>query len=207
MQELPRITGSNFALFQFETWAAVKEPFIVADSQQIAAEAEKMRMALRKARLAEAAHFEAVLDLRDAQTIRLQLLKDDLATISINLSPSVGLVDLALIPGDPPRLWIDPISYVVMEPNPQTYRFLQDTQAGREILYETSDRAEMADRVRTHVAHRVVARERLLATAKSPEISPAGYSTGAMILAWVSGFSIGVLALFLVGVLLAHFGA
>ena len=37
--------------------------------------------ALREARLREAAHFEAALDIRDAETLRLQVLKDELAPI------------------------------------------------------------------------------------------------------------------------------
>ena len=43
------------------------------------AEHDDLSGALRKARLAEAAHFEAVLGIRDSKSLRLQVLKDDLA--------------------------------------------------------------------------------------------------------------------------------
>ncbi len=77
-----------------------------------------LRSELRAARLAEAAHFEAALHLRDAKSIRLQLLKDDLMP-SVAASPLArDLFDLALIPGEPPRLWIDLITHVEMEPDP-----------------------------------------------------------------------------------------
>ena len=45
------------------------------------AEATAMKQALHRARLAEAAHFDAVIDIRDAQTLRLQVLKDELAPV------------------------------------------------------------------------------------------------------------------------------
>jgi hypothetical protein len=184
---------------------SLKELMVVADGKPEAAETGVLRDALRQARVAEAAHFEATLALRDAQTIRLQLLKDDLAPIVASLASPEGLVDLALVAGEPPRLWIDPISSVVMEPDPRTYRFVQDSQAGRELLLETADRAEMVERVKTHIAHRIVARERQLATAKPSEAGGRGYSASALLLAWVSGFSVGVLALFVAGVLLSDY--
>jgi hypothetical protein len=156
--------------------------------------------ALRKARVAEAAHFEAVLDIRDAQTLRLQVLKDDLAPAAQS-EEAKRYFDLALVPGDPPRLWIDLIGHVVMEPNPRTYRLVQDTEARREILYETVDRAAMAAKVREYMAHRLVARERQLVSSAPPRLEGEGYSTGALILAWLSGLAVGVLGLLILAVL------
>ena len=73
---------------------------------------------------------------------------------------AASFVDLALVPGDPPRLWIDLITSIVMAPDPRTYRLVQDGQSGRQTLLETADRQEMIDRVKQHIAHRLVARER-----------------------------------------------
>jgi hypothetical protein len=155
--------------------------------------------ALRKARVAEAAHFEAVLDIRDAETLRLQVLKDDLAQ-AVASGEARRYFDLVLSQGNPPRLWIDLIGYVVMEPNPRSYRLVQDTQTGREILYETTDRAAMAAKLREYMAHRLVARERQLAASAAPRVERGGYSTGAMILAWLSGLAVGILGLLILGV-------
>ena len=117
--------------------------------------------ALRQARLREAAHFEAALDIRDAETLRLQVLKDDLAPIVASRREAEDFFDLALVPGDPPRLWLDFITSVVMAPNPRTYRLVQDSQAGRKTLFETQDRGEMVACIRQHMAHRLINRKRL----------------------------------------------
>ena len=135
----------------------------MANSKPATADANFLRDALHKARLAEAAHREAMLYLTDAQALRLQLLKDDLVPAASSVPAVEGLVDLALISGLSPRLWIDPVSSVVMEPDPRTYRFIQDTADGREIMLETADRAAMTERIKAHIAHRIVARERQFA--------------------------------------------
>ncbi len=157
-------------------------------------ERDGLAQALREARRAEAAHFEAALELRDSKSLRLQLLKDDLLPL-VNSSPEAReLFDLALVPGEPPKLWIDLISFVVMEPDPRSYRFLQHRQDRREILFETADRELMAAAVRRHMAHLLVARERQSA-ALPPPAPPPGFTSASLILAWVSGFAFGALAL------------
>ena len=156
--------------------------------------------ALRQARLAEAAHFDAVLALRDAKSIRLQILKDDLAVIVAATPEARETFDLALVPGDPPRLWIDLVTSVIMEPDPRTYRLVQDSQSGRDVLLETGERAEMLERLKLLMAHRIIARERQMAPPASTMAVPAGYSLAALILAALGGFaaaSIIVLGLFI----------
>jgi hypothetical protein len=156
--------------------------------------------------LAEAAHLEAVLDIRDAQTLRLQVLKDGLAPAVLANSETASFIDLALVPGDPPRLWIDLITSVVMAPDPRTYRLVQDGHGGRQTLLETANREEMIERVEQHIAHRLITREREKGAVAAPQPRLVGHSTGALILAWLSGFSIGVLALFVAGILISRLG-
>ncbi|NJM29852.1 MAG: hypothetical protein HC855_06900 [Rhizobiales bacterium] len=158
--------------------------------------------ALRRARLAEAAHVDAVLNIRDSKTLRLQLLKDDLLPIVSSNPEASKLFDLALVPGDPPRLWLDMIAQVVMEPDHRTYRLVQDTRLGRETLFETADRAEMMEHAKTHLAHRLIAREREIAVATPARESIAGYSGAALIFAWTTGFAVGALALMMAAILL-----
>ncbi|PZF78451.1 hypothetical protein DK847_01125 [Aestuariivirga litoralis] len=149
--------------------------------------------ALREARLAEAAHFEAARDLRDSKTLRLQILKDDLVP-TVQANPEAReLFDLTLLPGEPPKLWVDLTAYVVMEPDHRTYRVLQDRQDSRDILFEGRDREQAAAAIRRHMAHRLVARERQ--AAQLPVAAGAGYSSATLMLAWVSGFAFGALAL------------
>ena len=152
-----------------------------------------MVVALREARLAEAAHFEAARDLRDSKSLRLQILKDDLLP-AVQASPEArALFDLTLLPGDPPKLWIDLTSYVVMEPDHRTYRFLQDRQDDREILFETTEREAAASAIRRHMAHRLVARERQV-TGLPQAPATTGYGLASLVLAWLSGLSLGALA-------------
>lgn len=157
-------------------------------------ERDALAEALREARLAEAAHFEAALELRDSKSLRLQLLQDDLLPAVRSSTEARELFDLTLVPGDPPKLWVDLVSYVIMEPDHRTYRFVQDRQDGREILFESSGREQTVAAVRRHMAHRLVARERQ-AAALPQAMSQLGYSTASLILAWASGFAFGALAL------------
>src|SRR5436305_446464 len=106
-----------------------------------AAASRNLDQALRQARLKEAAHLEAVIDIRDAETLRLQVLKDDLVPIVASKREAEEFFDLALVPGDPPRLWIDLATSVVMAPDPRTYRLVEDSHVGRDTLLETQDRA------------------------------------------------------------------
>src|SRR5947209_5006239 len=149
--------------------------------------------ALRQARLKEAAHFEAALDIRDAETLRLQVLKDELAPIVASRREAEDFFDLALVPGDPPRLWLDFITSVVMAPDPRTFRLIEDSQAGRETLLETQDRAQMVERIRQHMAHRLIARARRMTRPWGEAPKRPGYSAGALVLSWLSGFTLGVL--------------
>jgi hypothetical protein len=165
-----------------------------------------LKEALREARLAEAAHFDAALDLRDAKSLRLQLLKDDLSPVVQSSPEAQGLFDLALVPGEPPRLWIDLVSYVLMEPDHRTYRFMQDRQDERDIMFESADRRAVIIEIRRHMAHRLVSRERQAAAAR-PGPPPAGYSSGSLILAWTSGFAFGALVLLGVAIYLGFIAA
>lgn len=160
--------------------------------------------AIRKARLAEAAHFDALVDIRDAATLRLQVLMDALRPVLTGRPDTAGFIDLSLVAGFPPRLWVDMVSYVIMAPDARTYRFQRDVQGGHEVLFESSDRSEMTGKITTYVAHRLIERQRVMAsgTKDSPAAAPS-YSGTTLILAWLSGFALGILLLFAVLVLLS----
>jgi hypothetical protein len=164
----------------------------VVEASTLQRQGNGLGSALRTARLAEAAHYEAVLGIKDAKSLRLQVLKDEIAAV-IAQSPEAGqLFDLALVPGEPPKLWIDLITCVVMEPDYRTYRLVQDNRAGRDILHETADRPEMVERLKQHMAHRIIARERQMA-AMPPVGAAAGFSAGAMVMAWLAGIALGAM--------------
>jgi hypothetical protein len=64
-----------------------------------------------------------------------------------------------------------------MEPDYRTYRLQQDNQGGREALFETTDRAEMVNYLKTYLAHRMIARERQIVRA-APVSQPAARYRG-----------------------------
>ena len=150
--------------------------------------------ALRRAREFEAAHFEAVLAVRDAELLRLEALKADLAPIIAAHDRAREYFDIAVSPGEPPRLWIDLLASVTMAPDPRCYRLTQDLQSGREVLIETTDRPEMVEKIKEYMAHRLVARERMIASATRPRPQPDRYSASALLLTWTGGFAAGALA-------------
>ena len=144
------------------------------------------------------------MNIRDAATLRLQVLKDELEPIVNARGEAQAFIDLALVPGTPPRLWVDMVSAVVMAPDPRTYRFCQDTAGGQRVLLETSDRAEMVDKITAYIAHRLIDRQRqMVGNVSGAPPARRSYGTGALVLAWLSGFSLGVLAFVLAAVWLA----
>ena len=148
------------------------------------------------------AHVEPLLDgIHDAQMLRLLVLKDDLEPIIASMWKPDLFFDLQIAPSESPRLWLDLVSSVVMAPDPRTYRLIQETD-DREILFETRDRAEMAERICQYMAHGPVAQARHMTDA-SGILPRRNYSAGSLILAWLSGLVLGVLVLLTVGILYA----
>ena len=161
-----------------------------------------LEAALRRAREMEAAHFEAVLAVRDAELLRLEALKAELVPAVAAHDRARDYFDLAIVPGEPPRLWIDLIGSVIMAPDPRTYRLTQELPSGRMVLLESANRAEMTDKIKTYMAHRLVARDREIAGARPAPDSPKGYSLAAMAMVWLLGLAGGALALYFADILL-----
>lgn len=154
--------------------------------------------ALERARVDAAAHSDAVLAIRDAQTLRLQVLMDEFVPVVETRKPTSDFIRPAIIAGDQPRMWIDLASYVVMAPDPRTFRLVQDTREGPQTVLETTDRAEMMSALTEFIAHRAVERQRALPGGPAPQPSLTGrYSLAALILAWTTGVSFGALGLFI----------
>ncbi|GLI93635.1 hypothetical protein [Methylocystis echinoides] len=119
--------------------------------------------ALRRARMENADHSAAVADLRAAEVVRLELLADAIAPVLAQAPEDCDLFDLAISPGERPRLFIDCIGFVEMDRDRRTYRFLQDTRHARIVLCESADIDEMVEAATNYVAHRLIEREKALA--------------------------------------------
>ncbi|MGI9482990.1 MAG: hypothetical protein ACR2OR_11605 [Hyphomicrobiales bacterium] len=162
----------------------------------------RLDKALRSARMAQADHLNAVFEIRDMQHLRLQALKDDLDIVVAEKPGAQDVTDLALDGEEPYRLWIDVLSYVIMEPDPRTYRFVQDTEDDRQLIFESRDRGEMVSEITEYIAHRMIEQDRLRKSRELAGHEPerSGYSGLALFFAWICGLALGVLSLFVIWV-------
>ncbi len=121
-----------------------------------------LREAIRNVRTAEAERSDVVVELRDAERARLELLADELRSVFDEVPAEDGQFIFTVAPGEPSRLWIDMTSFVVMGRDRRTYRFLKDTRLGRTVILETAKLEDMADTITHYVAERIIERERAL---------------------------------------------
>lgn len=121
-----------------------------------------LKDAMRRLRIQEAERTGVIVALRDAELARLEILGDKLKPVFAQVPDHIDLFDTGLIPGDPPRLWIDMISFVEMARDKRTFRFLQDSRLGRSIILESDNADTVADSITAYVAQRLIERERML---------------------------------------------
>jgi hypothetical protein len=104
---------------------------------------------------------DVVVELREAQKMRLELLAAELGPIFTDVPADAGF-DFAISSGTQPRLWIDAVSHVTMGRDRRTYRFLRDTRLGRVVLAESHEIKPVADQVTRYIAERIVERQRMI---------------------------------------------
>jgi hypothetical protein len=131
---------------------------------------QRLRDALRKARVDHAERTAVVVDLHDAEVARLELLNEALDPLFDEVPREVDLFDRGISRGETPRLWIDAIAHVAMGRDKRVYRLLQDTRYGRKVLAESPSIPEIVDAVTKYLAQRLIERERALAADEPPGI-------------------------------------
>ena len=157
----------------------------------------RLRDALRQARIEAADRTGVVVDLRDAEVARLEILNEALDPLFVQIPEKVDLFDRGISQGDTPRLWIDVVAHVVMGRDKRIYRFVQDTRFGRIVIAESHDVATVVDAVTDYVARRMIEREHaLVATpiAEPPAVVEKPRRSGFW--TFVLGFIVGAAALF-----------
>src|SRR5579884_344510 len=127
-----------------------------------AQEPTELKEAVREARIEAAERSAVVVDLRDAEVARLELLNEALDPLFDEIPAQVELFDRGISRGDVPRLWIDVVAHVEMGRDKRQYRFVQETRYGRAVLAESYEVAEIKQAVMRYVARRLVERERAL---------------------------------------------
>ena len=130
-----------------------------------------LKEAVREARIEAAERSAVVVDLRDAELARLELLNEALDPIFKDIPDSVDLFDRGISQGEQPRLWIDVVAHVLMGRDKRAYRFVQDTRFGRIVIAESHDVPVIVDALTNYVARRMVEREQALSV--PPEAAPA----------------------------------
>src|SRR3954465_14866173 len=121
-----------------------------------------LREAVRRARLDDADRSTAAADLKAAEQIRLEILRDALAPLLAELPEDAALFDHGIVPGDRPRLHIDILAFVDVADDRRQYRLVQDTRWGQRGMAETDDIQAIIRAVTDYVALRLVEREKAL---------------------------------------------
>ncbi len=192
------------------------------DNQGRAGNVRSLESAIRRVRTAEAERSDVVVELRDAERARLEMLADELKGVFAEVPEDNDTFVFSVAGGTPPRLWIDMTSFVALGRDRRTYRFLKDTRLGRTVIVESADIDEVADCITDYVAERIIERERAIegdwvvkrvkreaaaqrkearraAGAETTASVPEGAATDRRALGWVA-------AAFLLGILLGVIG-
>src|SRR2546423_5129728 len=156
----------------------------------------RLRDALRQARIEAADRTGVVVDLRDAEVARLEILNEALDPLFAEVPEQIDLFDRGVSQGETPRLWIDVVAHVVMGRDKRIYRFVQDTRFGRIVIAESHDVPVIVDAVTGYVARRMIEREHAMmvtpAAEPAVEKKPRRRGFGMFVL----GFLLGAVALF-----------
>ncbi len=163
----------------------------------LAADAKPMRLrdALRKARIEAADRTGVVVDLRDAEVARLEILNEALDPLFAQIPDRVDIFDRGISQGDTPRLWIDIVAHVLMGRDKRIYRFVQDTRFGRIVIAESHDVTAIVGAITDYVARRLVEREHALVATPAPLVTTRKPRRGGF-WTFAFGFIVGVVALF-----------
>jgi len=149
--------------------------FTMSDSTGKPENGTPLRNAVRSARIEAAERSAVIVELRDAEAARLEMLNEALDPVFAEIPPEhLVQFDRGLVPGTQPRLWIDMVAHVAMGRDKRTYRLLQDTVHGRRVLAESLEIAPIVTAVTGYVARRLVAREQMLAGIDQEQEVPVG---------------------------------
>ncbi len=190
-------------------WGKKRKSAVLAAGEVVPPSA--LREAIHEARVEAAERTSVVVDLRDAEVARLELLNEALDPLFAEIPLEVDLFDRGVSRGDTPRLWVDAVAHVAMGRDKRIYRFLHDTRVGRHVLAESHEIADIVTAMTRYVARRLVERQRALdedpefimrvarSEAERERRRRRWRAAGSLLF----GFVLGLLTLFAAGVLLA----
>jgi hypothetical protein len=121
-----------------------------------------LKTVMREVKNAMADRDDVVVDLGDAERMRLEILLEDLQPLIGQVEPGDERFDFTISSGTRPRLWIDAVAHVSMGRDRRTYRFVADSRLGRVVLAESADMRPVALQIARYLAERLIERDRAL---------------------------------------------
>jgi hypothetical protein len=121
-----------------------------------------LKRTLREVRIAHAERNDVIVELREAEQARLELLGEALEGVFDELPQDDEQLLLGILPGHPPRFWVDATSFVMMARDKRQYQFMKDTRAGRTTILESANLDAIVDAVTRYIAERIVEREQAI---------------------------------------------
>jgi hypothetical protein len=124
--------------------------------------AGELKRVIREVRMAQADRNDVVVDLKEAEQARLELLAEALEGIAGDIPSDHEQLLLGILPGQHPRFWVDATSFVMMARDKRQYQFMKDTRAGRTTILESANLDAIVDAVTRYIAERIVEREQAI---------------------------------------------
>lgn len=115
--------------------------------------------AVRDIKIASAERGDIVVDMKEADRARLELLAQELKPVFDEVPLSDERFDFAISSGLQPRLWIDATAHVMMGKDRRQYRFVRDSRLGRLTLAEGTEIEPIVQAVTKYIAERIYERE------------------------------------------------
>jgi hypothetical protein len=141
---------------------------------------------------------------QDIKTIKLQALRADLKAALARHTGQGRVSELFMQGGEQPTLWIDAHTKVVMDPDPNTYRFLDAQGQNPATRFATPDWYEMHKFIMRHltsVPHAMAASRPLQKWSNTSKFF------SSVVLAWIFGLTCGALVTTCLPVILQAFTA
>jgi hypothetical protein len=125
-------------------------------SKRMGLDSEAYDDAMRRARLAAAAHLDALAVVKDAKSLRLDYLRSLVMKQLPEDSAMRTSMLLRLPPEDEARLLLDMRNSVVMGGDGRSYQLQEDQKSGRELVLESRSAEDIAQEIlRRHALARV----------------------------------------------------
>lgn len=145
--------------------------------------------ALASARLAEAAHLDALVRAQDASALRLDLVRGRLLERLPEDSALRKSMAMRLPPEHAPRLFLDLVHSIALGADGRSLLLERDHDESRELLFSTFDADAMANEVLRRVAHQAIHSARAGLT---PDSTGDKASWGQLLYVWLTGLTTGV---------------